>query len=428
MITDPYNYIQLGVGSTKSKRQIVKVLDLDNILDYTKANYRSWVLFDHGLSKHFKKAKNVKGYNDKSSADYLPIDIDNDGNLKESLRVCRFLVVDLVENLEVDPSVLQIYFSGSKGFHIHIPTELLGMAPVSTQNELCYRFKWIMNQLDHPVDMAIYKTNMLWRIANTPHEKTGLYKIPLHYQELCSLTINEIQKLAKSPKEINWIDGSEWGTNETLKILWENSGKVFANINKNQIKTNISVNGNLKFRYMSKGNRNESCFNNALAAKSNGLTIQQTLELLLNWNSGNYPPLSEYEIKKTVEQAFSYNNFSNPDTGIKTHLREDHFIQTLVPRDYIIYVDLLCRFNTVTKSWHGITIQPNQQVISYRSVANRLTKSKRKEDIIDRYRVERLIKKLVKIGRISKEIVLDENDNPRTLISLHDITTNATPV
>ena len=428
MITNPYKYVQLGVGSTKVKRRIVDTSTLSHILDFSQSNYRSWVLFDHDLQKHFKTMKSVKGYNGKSSSEYFPIDIDNEGNLDESLRVCRTLAIDLVENLDIDPRILQIYFSGSKGFHLQIPSDLFGDTSVDRQNELCYRFKWIMQQLDHPVDMAIYKTNMLWRIQNTPHEKTGLYKIPLKYHELCSLNIDDIRKLAESPRDISWIDGSEWGINEALSILWSNSRNAFQSINKKAIQYNTRSSGKLQFHNTGTGSRNESCFNNALAAKSNGLSMAQTKELLLNWNNNNFPPLSKYEVNKTVEQAFRYIHSSSQDTNLKVHFREDPIVQRFVPRDYIIYVDLLCRLNTVTKIWHGISIHPNQQVISYRSVADRLTRSKRKEDKIDQHRVERLVKMLEKEGRISREIVLDQNDQRRTRITWLGIDTNETRV
>jgi hypothetical protein len=330
--------------------------------------------------------------------------------------------------MDIDPRILQIYFSGSKGFHLQIPSDLFGDTTVDSQHELCYRFKWIMQQLNHPVDMAIYKTNMLWRIPNTPHEKTGLFKIPLPYHELCSLSIDDIRKLAESPRDISWIDGTEWGINEALQILWLNSEDAFASINKNSVRFNQTTNAKLQFRNTGKGNRNESCFNNALAAKSNGLSMAQAKETLISWNGNNFPPLSEYEVNKTVEQAFRYLHNSNQGTNFKVHLREDHVVLTLTPRDFIIYVDLLCRFNTVTKIWHGISIQPNQQVISYRSVADRLTKSKRKGDMISSHRVERLIKMLEKDGRISREIVLDQNDQRRTRITWLDIDTNETRV
>ena len=110
MITNPYKYVQLGVGSTKVKRRIVDTSTLSHILDFSQSNYRSWVLFDHDLQKHFKTMKSVKGYNGKSSSEYFPIDIDNEGNLDESLRVCRTLAIDLVENLDIDPRILQILF------------------------------------------------------------------------------------------------------------------------------------------------------------------------------------------------------------------------------------------------------------------------------------------------------------------------------
>ena len=75
MITNPYKYVQLGVGSTKVKRRIVDTSTLSHILDFSQSNYRSWVLFDHDLQKHFKTMKSVKGYNGKSSSEYFPIDI-----------------------------------------------------------------------------------------------------------------------------------------------------------------------------------------------------------------------------------------------------------------------------------------------------------------------------------------------------------------
>ncbi len=52
---------------------------------------------------------------------------------------------------------------------------------------------------DVSIDTAIYEHNRLWRIPNTKNRKSGLYKIPLTFDQLATLSIDQIKKLAKQP-------------------------------------------------------------------------------------------------------------------------------------------------------------------------------------------------------------------------------------
>ena len=52
------------------------------------------------------------------------------------------------------------------------------------------------------VDTQIYDNKRLFRIPNTRHEKSGLYKIPITLNELQTLSIDQIREMAVKQRVI----------------------------------------------------------------------------------------------------------------------------------------------------------------------------------------------------------------------------------
>src|SRR5208337_1970619 len=50
------------------------------------------------------------------------------------------------------------------------------------------------------VDLKVYDKRRLWRLPNSQHQKSQLYKIPLTHKELESLTMEQIKALAVKPR------------------------------------------------------------------------------------------------------------------------------------------------------------------------------------------------------------------------------------
>ena len=140
---------------------------------------RSWEFFSSDIYHYHKAKGSCSGYDGKSYSPTLNIDIDDYDNdmsqLKHNLRT--------IANY-IDLETIKVYFSGRKGFHIEIPSSYFGVKP-STQ--LPQRMKKVVTQLELYNDQALYKTNQLYRMNNSIHQTTNLYKTEID----SSLIINE---------------------------------------------------------------------------------------------------------------------------------------------------------------------------------------------------------------------------------------------
>lgn len=90
-------------------------------------------------------------------------------------------LLTLIAPLEQHGIAHQVYYSGSKGFHVVIPMQVVGAKPASDLNTVQYRkLAHFMTELTGiEVDHAIYSRARLFREPLTIHGKTGLYKVPL---------------------------------------------------------------------------------------------------------------------------------------------------------------------------------------------------------------------------------------------------------
>lgn len=134
------------------------------------------------------------------------LDLDKDGDFEAVRKDARMLIISLKSLLFLEDNDFQIYFSGGKGLHIFVPARTLGITP---SPDLPLRFRTFAQALKNhlpegTLDMSVYEYRRLFRAENSRHEKTGLYKIPLTYQELKSLSHEEIVELARGPRKLKF--------------------------------------------------------------------------------------------------------------------------------------------------------------------------------------------------------------------------------
>lgn len=133
--------------------------------------------------------------------DTIPFDFDST-NLQASKNDAMKLV-SWCDRHEVTP---RITFSGGKGFHVFIDINTIRLINskrtlVQFSSELSAAAEFTTT-----VDGIIFgDTNRLIRIPNTRHSKSGLYCIPLTADELLTLSLDDILKLAKSPRYDDFI-------------------------------------------------------------------------------------------------------------------------------------------------------------------------------------------------------------------------------
>jgi hypothetical protein len=136
----------------------------------------------------------------------VPVDIDREHNLDAALADTRAIVGRLL-SAGVGVDSFRLFFSGSKGFSIHLRAEAFGpglAAALATpkkqahENAVLCALKAVCGEVQF--DTTIPQTIRLFRLPNSRHQKTRLYKIPLTIDELMKLDMSAIQALATSPR------------------------------------------------------------------------------------------------------------------------------------------------------------------------------------------------------------------------------------
>ncbi|KKN63225.1 hypothetical protein LCGC14_0504150 [marine sediment metagenome] len=102
------------------------------------------------------------------------------------------------ESLGLDNAYISCWFSGNKGFHLTVPSKCFG-ADVSTN--LVKIWRYIANDIATKADLemfddTVYSRRRMWRVENTIHGDSGLYKIPLGTDEILGLDVEHIKNLA----------------------------------------------------------------------------------------------------------------------------------------------------------------------------------------------------------------------------------------
>lgn len=111
-------------------------------------------------------------------------------------------VISFFRNMEIPEPYIQVWFSGRKGFHLTIHPEALSIKPYKY---LTYVFRQIRDDLVEvlglkSLDANVYSIPRMWRVPNTRHVDSKLYKVELFPKEMWSLTSAEIIDLAKEPR------------------------------------------------------------------------------------------------------------------------------------------------------------------------------------------------------------------------------------
>ena len=195
-----YRYVDTALGSFINRNN-VKGMDEIILPDPPKECYVSMFRFKGDYKIHCENTGSVKGTSSLPCyGDYLWFDIDN-ADLEEARKSAILLITEIEAKTSIKPDQLAIFFSGSKGYHIGIPSSAIGTEP---SVELPKIYKRIALEIagDIKIDTSIYDKNRLWRLPNSVNKKSGLYKIPLKYEELVQLDTEAINKLAGGKREL----------------------------------------------------------------------------------------------------------------------------------------------------------------------------------------------------------------------------------
>lgn len=127
----------------------------------------------------------------------LYFDLDSDDGTeaqREAIRLVEYLYKYMPQD------AVRIYFTGKKGFHVEAEAIALGISPGP---DLAGLFRYVANEINaelnlNCMDFAVYDVRRMWRLPNSQHQQTNLYKVALTY-ELLEQDLGTIKDYATEP-------------------------------------------------------------------------------------------------------------------------------------------------------------------------------------------------------------------------------------
>jgi hypothetical protein len=255
---------------------------------------------------------------------YGPFYIDLDHKDFEIVRSDAMKIINYLDLIYGIPkSMLHIYFSGNKGIHIIAEPDIFGIQPCVDLNDI-YRLmaeellprstEYIVNsRTRRTLDIAMYDIRRLFRLTNSINSKSGLYKIPLTYDELVIMSETDIRTLAINPREMEMPATMPMSKARQTFNSFANRWRA----RKTKTKFTGDTNGALKdiktppcIQYLlnnttPEGARNEIAVMLSSFFNQQGLNQDEALSVIGAWSNEHCdPPLEEREIRITVASAY----------------------------------------------------------------------------------------------------------------------------
>lgn len=250
---------------------------------------------------------------------YLDLDYDLDtGDKEAAFNVVRQDVFSVLRYfkaiMDIEPRGVDIFFSGSKGIHIIVSKDILGIKPDKHLNRY---YKMMAEDIKkytsgNTIDLKIYDNKRLLRMPNSIHQKTKLYKIYLYENEIKELSFEQIRKLAEEPRP---IPKREHKINPRASAEMQNYIKKFEMM-VNRVRANVNINAKLDYippcveylfsNTIGAGQRNMTVAFLASYLRQAGFTEKQAINKMHMWNESNCDPkLPEREIEITVTSIYN---------------------------------------------------------------------------------------------------------------------------
>ena len=264
----------------------------------------------------------------------LYFDLDHAENPAVSQADAVKLIEFFTEELDVKPTDIWVYFSGSKGFHILISSQALGIAPGTDLHKV---FKHIAGYLVHrlqltSLDLVVYTSYRMLRLPNSQHHKTNLFKVELSIDEVKDLTLDKIKEVAKQPRKELPFTGKE--RSQALEL--RRAAAHFYN-DKQQEYREAAVTSSKRYEkeeylfrkgqppvcvrdiydkgWKKEGDRNQATVQLACYYKDAGHTKEETVKLLEEWvvthtsaNSGYQVDQRKANTRSVIDAVYSKEN------------------------------------------------------------------------------------------------------------------------
>ena len=298
--------------------------------------YSSYFYHREDIIEYFNNRKNsegkntLEGYSSPVYSDELKIDIDE----KEvALEKVKSLLRHWENAYEIDLRYIKVNFSGSKGFHIRIPSILFNdFTPSESLPDIHKKIAAKLTADIVTIDETVYKHTGLFREVNSINSKSELYAVPLSIDEILNSTLDEIKELAKSPRDVDYIDIKELDPIKDLVSLKE--GADTRKVVKFKKFKESSLN-------LWQGSAEGSRFKNQTSAIGKlihyGLPIEDIMGIGFMLNKLNNPPKDETLVKKQIGDLIK--KYGNIEGNFFKIIKDDNhkIITEINLNDYIAF-------------------------------------------------------------------------------------------
>ncbi|TWU59070.1 hypothetical protein Poly51_18560 [Rubripirellula tenax] len=167
----------------------------------------------------------VRGFDGPCWSRFVWFDIDRADDINAAKNDAFRLASLLVDRYEFDDSELLVFFSGSKGFHVGLPTSLFNPMPAVTFNASVRNLaEKLAGMATCSIDSSIYGKVQPLRAPNSRHGKTGRYKRLVALPELFNVQAAGIVERAANPLEFEIPDPP--ANNEQAMEDWRDACEI----------------------------------------------------------------------------------------------------------------------------------------------------------------------------------------------------------
>lgn len=314
-----FAFVDVAENGTQNRNVIQRFDELKTPIGAVDC-FTSMYRFRQDFRDHVSQTKSVRGANKFACySDYLFFDIDDPEDLNAATLAAQTLVRGLLSMAK--PEHIVVAFSGYKGFSIGVVSSLFGFAPsITLPNEIKIVAEQLASLFGVEIDTKIYESSRLWRLENTIHSKTVLYKTRLDTKKFPSMSLEEIKTAAavkKGRKAPAYLLAPVVKPLDTLCEFAKSAitkGHVRREtswdkpiLSGRQQKINQAALDYLLSTGVKEGNRGNETLLRAAESCKLGVNEKSCLQQLLKWNRLNQPPLDESEIQSTVRSAYTGN-------------------------------------------------------------------------------------------------------------------------
>ena len=376
-----------------------KIVRYDGLPNRVKGDaFYQYMRYERDFLDHYNEHGTESRFYGPKYTDYVPFDFDGDGKVQKQLQKAVFEFVEsLYLKYDLPQNSIRIYYSGSKGFHVLIPSKLFRIQPrYSLERHLRVLAESLVEgfAVASYLDTGPYNTNSLIRLPNSINFKSDLYKIPIRISELRDRSIAQIKQLAKSPRTDDWtILAKELTPSVDLSELWEEALSANTGLGEADIKKRLKIGVHNGFRH---NTSTSLAFSMAWKGFDQG-RIEDELKI---WNCLNSPPLSDESwLEGAAASALEKVGDRAPVNEFRLFCqfqRNSPFIAELPDRQLRVFIQLIAYTNTRDHEHKNITVSRASLIISYKTLGDRSNTTK---DV-----ARETVRKLIAEGYMTKEI------------------------